>query len=968
MAPNYVVHGPAAKNLLKDQLSKLQAKHQQECELLDDMSKYMLKRAQIEKYYGDHLTKLSAQFLSKKHYGVSEIGGSKNNNVYTVWRNILEENEKIGKARSAAVDVYGAQISEESKNIRNKKLAVSKKCLDQLSCMHKELQSGIIELDKTKKAYFDEEHVTHDIRSKATEAEEKLRKKKGHFFQSLSSLQKQSAKLSTKRDVCEEKSTATRNAYLLQLAAVNAHLHRFYEVDLPSIAQTMEGEVYEKLSTMFRLYAETEMSVSSTTSRIVVVLLEQALQIDPVYNQQCYSVQFPVLSNPFGCDFEACDGDNTKIISTQYGANIECEKEARKWATRVLKESKYLREAPKKIARLEALREKGNKTDPDDPTGREIEALIDEVYQDIRKAETGKLKAEARLEALRAGGVVIPDLTAALVMSRTPSPSQSCVPSEAPPLAAVSPQRWRGGRSETHRKRRSPGRNRHSLRRYQPLPTSLAMTYNSHNSDPPLSVASQHSLSGSRVSLVGPVNSSPVISTLFQRLMEGVRGRKERGDPAKVVLFQSLTRKQPKQALPPKEIVETVDAEHEMAAKRKRKVVFLEQGCNQTENNDCGLGDGISSLDAQLTLEEELLEMASSVDENDEIDRLLHEAESRIRLNQNFFSHEDRACDEIVNSGRHSHSNRPDPSQEPVSVEAAELGSVREDQKTETESCGNRPVKSANCGHGQSEEKTSTPIAPPRKSVVSRCPSEVDNVASVVLRGPEKNHDGGREDRTGERPVRLSFCMYERERRMFCKREKARNDGMNLAEEEGKVLPRNDRGFGNEEKVDREEALEEAPKEADDKEKRKGDGVVHGKEKASQPEKEKMLSNTPRDGERKRVGRKAPLFIPCHEQVKEGNHTKLEFARTEQELEEPRTRKSIPCQSHVNRRVLDQDEEDVGRRPIPSSLGQREPNASTGSAVSGILQEMLLGFDRKLKPLKQYHHQRKHLPGPFDEK
>ena len=73
-----MAHGTVSKNHHKDQFTKLQTKNNQEAELLDDMYKYMTKRAQIEKYYGDHLAKLSAQFLSKKHYGVSEVSGGKN--------------------------------------------------------------------------------------------------------------------------------------------------------------------------------------------------------------------------------------------------------------------------------------------------------------------------------------------------------------------------------------------------------------------------------------------------------------------------------------------------------------------------------------------------------------------------------------------------------------------------------------------------------------------------------------------------------------------------------------------------------------------------------------------------------------------------------------------------------------------------------------------------------------------------
>lgn len=47
----------------------------------------------------------------------------------------------------------------------------------------------------------------------------------------------------------------------------------------------------------------------------------------------------------------------------------------------------------------------GFQTDPNDPNGPDIETKIDEMKQTIRRAETSKMKAEARIECLRAGGV-----------------------------------------------------------------------------------------------------------------------------------------------------------------------------------------------------------------------------------------------------------------------------------------------------------------------------------------------------------------------------------------------------------------------------------------------------------------------------------------------------------------------------------------------------------------------------------
>lgn len=47
------------------------------------------------------------------------------------------------------------------------------KCTDSLAQAHKELQLTVLDVDKTKKLYFDEEHTAHDVRDKAKDIEEK---------------------------------------------------------------------------------------------------------------------------------------------------------------------------------------------------------------------------------------------------------------------------------------------------------------------------------------------------------------------------------------------------------------------------------------------------------------------------------------------------------------------------------------------------------------------------------------------------------------------------------------------------------------------------------------------------------------------------------------------------------------------------------------------------------------------------
>jgi hypothetical protein len=43
--------------------------------------------------------------------------------------------------------------------------------------------------------------------------------------------------LGSRRELCEEKSTQARNAYLLQLASANAHQNRYFHVDLQNVVK-----------------------------------------------------------------------------------------------------------------------------------------------------------------------------------------------------------------------------------------------------------------------------------------------------------------------------------------------------------------------------------------------------------------------------------------------------------------------------------------------------------------------------------------------------------------------------------------------------------------------------------------------------------------------------------------------------------------------------------------------------------
>ena len=55
-------------------------------------------------------------------------------NMWNVWRTVLEENEKLARARLAAVEVFQTQIADEAKMLKSHKVQIAKKVKKNTKC------------------------------------------------------------------------------------------------------------------------------------------------------------------------------------------------------------------------------------------------------------------------------------------------------------------------------------------------------------------------------------------------------------------------------------------------------------------------------------------------------------------------------------------------------------------------------------------------------------------------------------------------------------------------------------------------------------------------------------------------------------------------------------------------------------------------------------------------------------------
>ncbi|XP_060556810.1 F-BAR and double SH3 domains protein 2-like, partial [Ruditapes philippinarum] len=105
--PRKVKPSAQLKTLHSEQLSKLQAKHQQEFDLLEDIRTFARQRSVLEKEYAQGLQKLTGQLLKRDFQAMPDLStddGKEHRTAMAVWRVILEETDVLAKKRLQAAE------------------------------------------------------------------------------------------------------------------------------------------------------------------------------------------------------------------------------------------------------------------------------------------------------------------------------------------------------------------------------------------------------------------------------------------------------------------------------------------------------------------------------------------------------------------------------------------------------------------------------------------------------------------------------------------------------------------------------------------------------------------------------------------------------------------------------------------------------------------------------------------------
>eukprot|EP00070_Physeter_catodon_P024340 XP_023987385.1 F-BAR and double SH3 domains protein 2 isoform X4 [Physeter catodon] len=378
------------KNIQVEQMTKLQAKHQAECDLLEDMRTFSQKKAAIEREYAQGIQKLASQYLKRDWPGIKADDRNDYRSMYPVWKSFLEGTMQVAQSRINICENYKNFISEPARTVKSLKEQQLKRCVDQLTKIQTELQETVKDLAKGKKKYFETEQMAHAVREKADiEAKSKL-----SLFQSRISLQKASVKLKARRSECNSKATHARNDYLLTLAAANAHQDRYYQTDLVNIMKALDGNVYDHLKDYLIAFSRMELETCQAVQNTFQFLLETSSKVVRDYNLQLFLQENAVFHKPQPFQFQPCDSDTSRQLESETGTTEEhsLNKEARKWATRVAREHKNIVHQQRIIklkaeARLDLLKQIGVSVDT------WLKSAMNQVMEELENERWARLPA-----------------------------------------------------------------------------------------------------------------------------------------------------------------------------------------------------------------------------------------------------------------------------------------------------------------------------------------------------------------------------------------------------------------------------------------------------------------------------------------------------------------------------------------------------------------------------------------------
>uniref|UniRef100_A0A7N6F860 SLIT-ROBO Rho GTPase-activating protein 3 n=1 Tax=Anabas testudineus TaxID=64144 RepID=A0A7N6F860_ANATE len=271
------------RNQLVEQFKCLEQQSESRIQLLQDLQEFFRRKAEIELEYSRSLEKLAERFSSKIRSSREHQQFKKDQHLLSsvnCWYLVLNQIRRESRDHATLSDIYTNNVIVRLAQIGEDVIRLFKKSKDIGIQMHEELVKVTNELYTVMKTYhmYHTESISAESKLKdAEKQEEKQFSKSGDLNvnllrhedrqprrSSVRKIEKMKEKRQAKYSENKLKCTKARNDYLLNLAATNAVVAKYYIHDVSDMIDCCDLGYHASLARAFRTYLSAEYNLETS--------------------------------------------------------------------------------------------------------------------------------------------------------------------------------------------------------------------------------------------------------------------------------------------------------------------------------------------------------------------------------------------------------------------------------------------------------------------------------------------------------------------------------------------------------------------------------------------------------------------------------------------------------------------------------------------------------------------------------
>ncbi|CAK6951409.1 rho GTPase-activating protein 4a [Scomber scombrus] len=304
---------------LVDQLKVLDLQLEQKSQQLQDLTDYLRRRGEIESEYSRSLEKLAERFTSR-----IKRKEPSSHTVSQVWLALLSQTRQESKDHNGLSESCSNFLIQPLTNCLEYTQRLAKKSKDICTQLQDGLLKVTTELQTGWRTYYQyhSDYVCAEVKLKEAEKQEEKQK------QSAKKLERLIEKRQVKVQDIYLKCSKARNEYLLNLAAANASMNKYYLQDISTLIDCADEGYHVSLGRVMQAYlssrwrAQQNLSTGLQQLEGSVSELDQSRDRDTLlqdhYNTFCMPLRFP---------YQPHDGDQVSEVSAD--CEMICDLETR---------------------------------------------------------------------------------------------------------------------------------------------------------------------------------------------------------------------------------------------------------------------------------------------------------------------------------------------------------------------------------------------------------------------------------------------------------------------------------------------------------------------------------------------------------------------------------------------------------------------------------------------------------------